>query len=1188
MELAIYSPSGEELYTMPEIFEGCVEKAELMSEDSIELHFSLAEPVNFPVGSHCDWNGKRYEVTETQSPSYNVSTGGYDYTLKFDAYYIAWGQRLYKYFPEDEWSGNRETTFSLTAVLEEHLRLLCRSLNAEGYRFNDAEITYNLNRTDGDGLSESKSITYEEATYIDALNKIANEWETEWWVVDGVINFGKCETGDAVDFQIGKNVVTMSGSKGSGDYANRLYAYGSDKNLPNNYGKGEAVFTIAEIACVNGIYFAKTDKKIQTSYFPKKYRQTLGNAVSMKIAESESGGDCYPMLNVINKQISDYSASSVDADAEAVSDDGETTDGTEDATASTAKSVAGTATSESSTDISGGTGNISGSTTIGGSTTIIDGSTSSGGGTSSGSTTIGGSTTTIGSGEKYSEYIDIEPLTIGTTTVYWRRRFPKGRFASNALVMQDNKIVLEYRNYNNFIYGDRSPARVLLRFGHTNQSAGTLTANGIIKLHLTAYIRVKSDAGEDGDEIKYRATETTTYTYKANESVGAYGSDNMAYIDIGNVVLPEFELYTDDYVAVNFRFRVENGTGLTLSFDAGFFELKKAKEIATVDAGIVDADGYDPEAYYDTAGKNISRIYKNKLSISFTRQLYMSMSSAEDYATVYMQFLSGSLGTYKLNNQWIYTGLRTDGLDTGYWIRISEDLNGLKVPAVGDTFKFTNIVYGALPSYYFPYSLENLKVIKAITEPRLSLPAPYRIDAREDIPDCEVVEASVVFDDIYPCTEAEIVSVRTQDFHVTDDNGAETDEFYTSYYIKTDKYEFDEEYQLDNGENMQIVFQTGALAGLTFDCYFNSQDINDEEYIKDGQYFKIIRGEFDGGIKLPNSAMHPRSAADYEAENDTTHYVDGKWVGDKFILTGWNPQYLPDLGLIEAAQEELKEEAEKKLAEMCEDPTTYDCTLFPDSAYGLTESERALVKPSGIDTSFAPSINLTKIADTEERVLTDGGGGTLNHDNAKVYDIGQRVTLVNRAFFADGQRASRILGYERKMDIPWDAPVYSVGQKAKYSRLARIEKKVEENKETKSGGVRSVGTLDDVKPWSADTPFPFTDASIENYIYATNEGRWVLYAKLTGYRVQFNIALRSSFGFYLPYQTGDNLPLAAVGRTFYISNAGETDITVNYPSSANSSVSDTFAKETIATGEIKTFTAKFRMQPSLWLYYDVE
>lgn len=222
-----------------------------------------------------------------------------------------------------------------------------------------------------------------------------------WWVVDGVINFGKCETGDAVDFQIGKNVVTMSGSKGSGEYANRLYAYGSDKNLPNNYGKGEAVFTIAKVAYVNGIYFVKTDKKIQTNYFPKKYRKTLGNAVSMKLAESESGGDCYPMLNVINKQISDYSASSVDADAEASTDDADTTDSTEDTTTSTTKSVTGTATSGSTTGLTGSSGTISGSTTIGGSGTLIDGSVpSGGGGTSSGSTSSGSETGTDSSTDK--------------------------------------------------------------------------------------------------------------------------------------------------------------------------------------------------------------------------------------------------------------------------------------------------------------------------------------------------------------------------------------------------------------------------------------------------------------------------------------------------------------------------------------------------------------------------------------------------------------------------------------------------------------------------------------------------------------------------------------------------------------------------------------------------------------------
>ncbi len=1173
MELTIYSPSGAEIYTMPEIFEGCVEKAELMSEDSIELHFSLAEPANFPVGSHCDWNGKRYEVTDAQSPSYNVSTGGYDYTLKLEAYYMAWKQRLYKYIPEEEGVGNTETSFSFTSALAEHARLICRCLNADGYTFNGAEITYKVNRADGDGLDESKSISYSGETYIDALNRIADEWDTEWWVVDGVINFGKCETGDAVDFQIGKNVVTMSGSKGSGEYANRLYAFGSDRNLPNNYGKGDAVFTVAQIATSNGLTFVKTDNKLKIEFFRKKLRnKSFGEAVAMTLAESESegGGYAYDVLNVLAYTGGSYSTASTDAEAEAVSDDADTT---EDTTTSTTKSVTGTATNTSSSEITGGSGNITGSTTIGGSGTLIDGSVPSGGGgtssgstdsssgtgtdsstdstgTISGSTTIGG-TTVKGYGYGSSQLIKItaHPL----TGDYWWRWCPKGFYHTDDLVCGDNKIILPK---------DRKKVYALMRCGHTlKTSTELMSVSGKVTVYLQTIIRTKSSTvkqtikdpsgavDKDIEVENYHEYGVQKFGIDIDAKVGQFGTSDMKYYCLGYAEIPEFELKTDDNVAVEHRFVVLNGTKTMLSFGFGFME-----------AGDTD-----------TAGQVID-------VGTYTGSLYLSTRDRYENATVTLKYLSGK---YKntLQTVLLYTGYRVDGLDSFMWMRMTDTA---RLPSVGDTFYFTDIINGAMPSYYFPYSLENLKVIKAIAETRLALPAPYRIDARDDLQDCEIVESIYEDEDIYPRTEAEIVDVQSKEFYVEDGDGNLTDEKYPSYYIKTDKYEFDSEYQLDNGENMQIVFQTGALAGLTFDCYFNSGDIDviDKTGVRDGQYFKILRGQFDGGLMLPNTAMRPRSAADYEKDGDTTHYIDGKWVGDKFILTGWNPEYLPDLKLIENAQEELRQAAEKHLADISEDPTTYECTLFPDTAYGLSGSERVLAKPASIGTALAPDFGLTKITDTEEYLLTDGDNGTLDHDNAKVYDIGQRVTLINRAFFADGSRVSRILGYERKMDIPWDSPTYSVGKKAVYSRFAKIEAEVEKQ-ERKDDGY-SQRTLADPKERDANdtSVFEFTEDRVEDCLQVAGT-YLVLYVPRTGYNVKF-VFTRNAWEITLPFMRGATLSLSLMGKTFNLTNASDFDINIRYPKKDGA-----MGTYTLAKGASATFTARNTLKPNLWLYYTI-
>lgn len=155
MNISIYNANNELLYDMPSIYEGCIEKCELMKEDSITLKFSLVTPIYFPIGSFAIWRGKKYVVTTIQNPTYNENKGGYDYELKLDAYYYAWKLRIYKYKPESDTLNTRETNFSLTANLKWQVICLLRCLKLEGFTFNnDTDFTYLID----DGLDEVKNI----------------------------------------------------------------------------------------------------------------------------------------------------------------------------------------------------------------------------------------------------------------------------------------------------------------------------------------------------------------------------------------------------------------------------------------------------------------------------------------------------------------------------------------------------------------------------------------------------------------------------------------------------------------------------------------------------------------------------------------------------------------------------------------------------------------------------------------------------------------------------------------------------------------------------------------------------------------------------------------------------------------------------------------------------------------------
>ena len=267
--IIIYSPDNSVLYEMPSIYQNCIEKVTLMSEDYIELKFSLAKPIFIDVGAWCEWNGKRYYVTEHQQPTPNTSTGGYDYDVKLNAYYFAWKMRMYK----AKVLNVQETEFNYTGNAKAQLEFFVERLSDEGFRYNDTEAyvsdieTY---RSEEDILDDVKTMSFSGVTFIDALNQIASEWDTEWFVVGKKIYLGKCleKSEGEVAFELYKNVAAISSSQSEQQYATRLYAFGGTQNLPHNWNKGDADFSVKSILKDGGF---KADKDLNTSYWDKKY-----------------------------------------------------------------------------------------------------------------------------------------------------------------------------------------------------------------------------------------------------------------------------------------------------------------------------------------------------------------------------------------------------------------------------------------------------------------------------------------------------------------------------------------------------------------------------------------------------------------------------------------------------------------------------------------------------------------------------------------------------------------------------------------------------------------------------------------------------------------------------------------------------------------------------------------------------
>lgn len=231
---------------------GSIGRYSLGKEDYITLPFNVLTPINFKMGDYVDLSGildeslggkfaKIYEIVDLPTPTYDQSTGGYNYELRLDAYYWKWKNKKFKYMPE---VAGQEASWNLTASLDMQLGVFLRNLQALGYKYRGNDFDFSI---DSSVENSAKLMSYENINLLDALTNMAETWNCEWWVEDNIIRFGRCENGDAVRIELGVEAQEMPRSESQGTYATRVYAFGSTRNIPSNYRP------VDETVVVNGI-----------------------------------------------------------------------------------------------------------------------------------------------------------------------------------------------------------------------------------------------------------------------------------------------------------------------------------------------------------------------------------------------------------------------------------------------------------------------------------------------------------------------------------------------------------------------------------------------------------------------------------------------------------------------------------------------------------------------------------------------------------------------------------------------------------------------------------------------------------------------------------------------------------------------------------------------------------------------
>lgn len=226
-------------FTLEDFGEGSKLSYQLMDHHYIILKFTTATPIYFEIGDSVEIPDFGYfELTSSYFPKHNDSDG-YDYEMQMDAYYMSWKNKLCKYRPQH---GANETSFSLTTTVGVHMNVILGNLKALGLTYNGKKFSVDYTTYNNKAFDVQKRflIEYGSISILDALNAICSEdaLNCEWWIDGSIIYLGYCEMEGQTTFEQDVNVLSMSYSESKSTYITRLYAFGSDRNIPKGYFTG--------------------------------------------------------------------------------------------------------------------------------------------------------------------------------------------------------------------------------------------------------------------------------------------------------------------------------------------------------------------------------------------------------------------------------------------------------------------------------------------------------------------------------------------------------------------------------------------------------------------------------------------------------------------------------------------------------------------------------------------------------------------------------------------------------------------------------------------------------------------------------------------------------------------------------------------------------------------------------------
>lgn len=205
--------------------ENSTQSKEIMGDNKITLSFTLSRNIDFKIGDWCSVYGEKYILNDVP-PVEKRSSREYEYNLTLYAEYYDLNKAQFMFY--DATNQLKEGVFSLMANAKTFIDLVIQNANRIGAGWTKGAVVE----------TQYVNMSFSSESCLAVLGRLAEQFGTEYYIDGKKIS---------LDARFKDTGITLSNGKRKGLYTigrkplndskvvTRLYAFGSDKNLPPDY-----------------------------------------------------------------------------------------------------------------------------------------------------------------------------------------------------------------------------------------------------------------------------------------------------------------------------------------------------------------------------------------------------------------------------------------------------------------------------------------------------------------------------------------------------------------------------------------------------------------------------------------------------------------------------------------------------------------------------------------------------------------------------------------------------------------------------------------------------------------------------------------------------------------------------------------------------------------------------------------